>query len=315
MPFFACLFSFVQFPIMKEENSGGILYNWIYGIVEEITMKEIVEFNNVSFRYEDKGPSVINDVSFTIEANKTTAIIGHNGSGKSTIAKLMNGLLAPESGDITIDGQLLTDETVWDIRREIGMVFQNPDNQFVGTTVQDDVAFGMENRGFPRELMVERIDESLKAVQMEAYKYQEPHRLSGGQKQRVAIAGVIALQPKVMILDEATVMLDPHGREEILHTINTLRQTEQLTLIMVTHDLEEIIQADHVIVLNQGEIWQEGTPVDILSQGDQLKKIGLDVPFTTQLAEQLQARDIPIHGNILTNDQLLKSLQSLKVDN
>lgn len=275
-------------------------------------MKHIVEFNNVSFRYEEEGPNVIKNVSFTIEANKTTAIIGHNGSGKSTIAKLMNGLLAPDNGDIMIDGQLLTDETVWDIRQKIGMVFQNPDNQFVGTTVQDDVAFGMENRGFSRELMIKRIDESLKAVQMIEFKNQEPHRLSGGQKQRVAIAGVIALQPKVMILDEATVMLDPHGREEILQTISSLRHAEQLTLIMVTHDLEEIIQADHVIVLNNGEIWKEGTPVEILSQGEQLKQIGLDVPFTTQLAKQLQAVGLPINENIITNNQLLDSLEMLK---
>lgn len=275
-------------------------------------MKHIVEFNNVSFRYEEEGPNVIKNVSFTIEANKTTAIIGHNGSGKSTIAKLMNGLLAPDNGDIMIDGQLLTDKTVWDIRQKIGMVFQNPDNQFVGTTVQDDVAFGMENRGFSRELMIKRIDESLKAVQMIEFKNQEPHRLSGGQKQRVAIAGVIALQPKVMILDEATVMLDPHGREEILQTISSLRHAEQLTLIMVTHDLEEIIQADHVIVLNNGEIWKEGTPVEILSQGEQLKQIGLDVPFTTQLAKQLQAVGLPINENIITNNQLLDSLEILK---
>lgn len=275
-------------------------------------MKEIIQFKNVSFRYEEDGPNVIKNISLKIEANKTTAIIGHNGSGKSTIAKLMNGLLARESGDITIDGQLLTDETVWDIRHKIGMVFQNPDNQFVGTTVQDDVAFGMENHGFPRELMIERIDESLEAVQMTEYKNQEPHRLSGGQKQRVAIAGVIALQPKVMILDEATVMLDPHGREEILQTINNLRDAKQLTLIMVTHDLEEIIQADHVIVLNNGEIWKEGTPIEILSQGDQLKQIGLDVPFTTQLAKQLQTVGFSIDKNALTNNQLLDSLESLK---
>src|SRR5699024_10153572 len=169
-------------------------------------MNEIVQFKDVTFRYEEDGPLVIKNISLNIEANKTTAIIGHNGSGKSTIAKLMNGLLVPDSGDIIVEGQRLTDDTVWEIRRKIGMVFQNPDNQFVGTTVRDDVAFGMENRGFPRELMEERIDESLQSVRMGDYMFQEPHRLSGGQKQRVAIAGVIALHPKVMILDEATDM-------------------------------------------------------------------------------------------------------------
>src|SRR5699024_5856429 len=227
-------------------------------------MSQVIKFKNVSFRYQEEGPSVIKNISFAIEENKTTAIIGHNGSGKSTIAKLMNGLLAPETGEIIVDDQLLTDESVWEIRQKIGMVFQNPDNQFVGTTVRDDVAFGMENRGFPREWMVGRIDDSLRAVHMEDYMNQEPHRLSGGQKQRVAIAGVMAIQPKVMILDEATVMLDPIGREEIMQTVNELRKVEKLTLIMVTHDLEEIIQADHVIVLNKGEIWQEGPPIDIL---------------------------------------------------
>lgn len=275
-------------------------------------MNEIVKFKDVSFRYEQEGPSVIKNISLTIEANKTTAIIGHNGSGKSTIAKLMNGLLVPEQGEIVVDGELLTDDSVWDVRRNIGMVFQNPDNQFVGTTVQDDVAFGMENRGFPRETMVKRIDEALESVHMEDYMFQEPHRLSGGQKQRVAIAGIIAVQPKVMILDEATVMLDPLGREEIMQTINELRQVEKLTLIMVTHDLEEIIQADHVIVLNQGEIWGEGSPSYILSHGDKLKQIGLDIPFTVELANQLQAKGLEIDPNVLTNEELLDELDNLQ---
>lgn len=274
-------------------------------------MSKIVELKNVSFRYEADGPLVIKNISLEIEADKTTAIIGHNGSGKSTIAKLMNGLLAPNEGEIIVDGTKLTEETVWDIRRDIGMVFQNPDNQFVGTTVRDDVAFGMENRGFPRELMEKRIDDSLHSVRMEAYMNQEPHRLSGGQKQRVAIAGVIALQPKVMILDEATVMLDPLGREEMIRTINELREVEKLTLIMVTHDLEEIIKADHVIVLNKGEIWDQGTPIEVLSRGDELREIGLDIPFTIALAKVLQQSGLAINGHVLTNEQLLSELARL----
>ena len=274
-------------------------------------MSKIVELKNVSFRYEADGPLVIKNISLEIEADKTTAIIGHNGSGKSTIAKLMNGLLAPNEGEIIVDGTKLTEETVWDIRRDIGMVFQNPDNQFVGTTVRDDVAFGMENRGFPRELMEKRIDDSLHSVRMEAYMNQEPHRLSGGQKQRVAIAGVIALQPKVMILDEATVMLDPLGREEMIRTINELREVEKLTLIMVTHDLEEIIKADHVIVLNKGEIWDQGTPIEVLSRGDELKEIGLDIPFTIALAKLLQQSGLAINEHVLTNEQLLSELARL----
>lgn len=271
-------------------------------------MEKIIQFNHVSFRYQTEGPFIINDVSFSIVANKTTAIIGHNGSGKSTIAKLMNGLLTPESGEIIIDGQNLNDDTVWDIRRKIGMVFQNPDNQFVGTTVRDDVAFGMENRGFQREVMIERINQSLEAVRMTAYMNTEPHRLSGGQKQRVAIAGVIALQPKVMILDEATVMLDPLGRKQIIQTINELRREEKLTLIMVTHDLEEIIQADHVIVLNEGKIWAEGTPLEILAYGQKLIEIGLDIPFTVQLANSLTEKGLTIKNNVLTNEELLKEI-------
>lgn len=280
-------------------------------MMEAGTMSKIVELKNVSFRYEADGPVVIKNMSLEIEADKTTAIIGHNGSGKSTIAKLMNGLLAPNEGEIIVDGTKLTEETVWDIRRDIGMVFQNPDNQFVGTTVRDDVAFGMENRGFPRELMEKRIDDSLHSVRMEAYMNQEPHRLSGGQKQRVAIAGVIALQPKVMILDEATVMLDPLGREEMIRTINELREVEKLTLIMVTHDLEEIIKADHVIVLNKGEIWDQGTPIEVLSRGDELREIGLDIPFTIALAKLLQQSGLAINEHVLTNEQLLSELARL----
>lgn len=271
-------------------------------------MEKIVEFKNVSFRYQSDGPYVLKDISFTIEANKTTAIIGHNGSGKSTIAKLMNGLLAAEKGDIYIDGELLTEETVWDIRRKIGMVFQNPDNQFVGTTVRDDVAFGMENSGFDRNVMIERIDEALKAVNMTDYIETEPHRLSGGQKQRVAIAGIIALQPKVIILDEATVMLDPIGRKEIMETINELRRRENLSLIMVTHDLEEIIQADHVIALNEGEIWAEGSPLEILAYGDALKDIGLDIPFTLELSKRLAKKGISLKDQVLKNEELVREL-------
>src|SRR5690625_3501681 len=174
----------------------------------------------------------------------------------------MNGLLFPDQGEVYIQGVRLSADSVWDIRRKIGMVFQNPDNQFVGTTVRDDVAFGMENSGFDRQVMIKRIDDALKAVNMTDYIETEPHRLSGGQKQRVAIAGIIALQPRLIILDEATVMLDPIGRQEIMQTINNLRRAENLSLIMVTHDLEEIIKADRVIVLNEGEIWAEGSPLE-----------------------------------------------------
>src|SRR5690625_461577 len=189
-------------------------------------MNPIIEFKHVSFRYQDDGPHVLKDVSFAIKENESIAIIGHNGSGKSTIAKLMNGLLFPQQGEIRINGQLLTEETIWDIRREVGMVFQNPDNQFVGATEQDDVEFGSEHRGVPREEMEDRITSSVRSVNMESYRFTEPHRLSGGQKQRFAIAGVIAISPQVLILDEATVMLDPRGRKEIMETISQLTKEE-----------------------------------------------------------------------------------------
>lgn len=271
-------------------------------------MKPVITFKNVSFRYEDDAPWSLHEVSFTIYENESLAIIGHNGSGKSTIAKLMNGLLFPTEGEIWINDTLLTDETVWDIRNDVGMVFQNPDNQFVGSTVQDDVAFGMENRGFEREEMIRRIDEALTAVRMSDYRTVEPHRLSGGQKQRVAIAGVIAVSPKVLILDEATVMLDPKGRAEIMETITNLQKEKELSLISITHDLQEIAQVDRVIVLNRGEIWDIGTPREILSHGDTLTEIGLDIPFVTKLAFSLKEQSIPIETIPLTMEEILEDL-------
>src|SRR5699024_5628190 len=223
-------------------------------------VKKLIEFKNVSFRYADESPWVLKNCSFDIYENEWVAIIGHNGSGKSTIDKLINGLLFPDEGEIYIQGKRLTEDTVWEIRKDVGMVFQNPDNQFVGTTVQDDVAFGMENRGFPREDMTKRIEHSLTAVGMKDYRMIEPHRLSGGQKQRVAIAGILAVSPKVMILDEATAMLDPKGRIEIMQTVARLQSEQAMSLITITHDLHEVVQADRVIVLNEGQIWDEGSP-------------------------------------------------------
>lgn len=274
-------------------------------------MQPLIEFKNVSFRYDEDAPWVLKNISFTIEENESIAVIGHNGSGKSTIAKLMNGLLFPQEGEIWINGQLLTEESIWDIRREVGMVFQNPDNQFVGATVQDDVAFGMENRGIPREDMIRQINTSLQAVNMEEYRLTEPHRLSGGQKQRVAIAGVIAISPKVLILDEATVMLDPRGRKQIMKTISTLTTEEHLSLITITHDLYEITQVDRVIVLNQGEIWKVDTPAAVLQEGDALRNIGLDVPFITALSNQLRTEGILLEKEPFTIKEMVESLWTL----
>ncbi len=271
----------------------------------------LVEFNNVSFRYNEDSPWALKNCSFKIKQDEWIAIIGHNGSGKSTIAKLMNGLLFPNVGEVFINGMQLTGETVWEIRRDIGMVFQNPDNQFVGATVQDDIAFGMENRGMERELMIKRIDSSLKAVEMTDYRLIEPHRLSGGQKQRIAIAGILAVSPSLLILDEATVMLDPRGRSEIMATVADVRIQESLSLITITHDLNEASQADHVIVLNEGEIWKVTEPRELFKEKTVLKQMGLDIPFITSLTEELQKRNIEIQNEPLNSKELLEELWTL----
>ncbi len=270
--------------------------------------KKLIEFRNVSFRYGDEQPWVLKNCSFTIYENEWVAIIGHNGSGKSTIAKLMNGLLFPQEGEIFIDDKQVNSESVWDVRKDVGMVFQNPDNQFVGTTVQDDVAFGMENRGLPREEMLKRLDDVLSAVGMEDYRITEPHRLSGGQKQRVAIASVLAISPKVIILDEATAMLDPKGRNEIMKTIAGVQKVKEVTLLTITHDLQEVIQADRAIVMNDGQIWAEGVPREIFSKKEALRKIGLDVPFVSRLADVLKAEAIPVTQEPLNHEELLEDL-------
>jgi len=270
--------------------------------------RKFIEFRNVSFRYSEEQPWVLKDCTFDIYEHEWVAIIGHNGSGKSTIAKLMNGLLFPEEGEIFIDGKLLDESSVWDIRKEVGMVFQNPDNQFVGTTVQDDVAFGMENRGVPREEMLRQIDYTLNAVGMTDYLLTEPHKLSGGQKQRVAIASVLAISPSVLIMDEATAMLDPLGRSEIMDTVSYVQEQNDISLITITHDLNEVVQADRVIVLNQGEIWDEGGPRDIFSKKERLREIGLDVPFISILADALKKEGIPITDEPLNHNELLEDL-------
>lgn len=271
----------------------------------------MIEFKNVSFRYADDQPWVLKNISFEIYQNEWVAIIGHNGSGKSTIAKLMNGLLFPQEGEIIINGKQVNEETIWEVRKDVGMVFQNPDNQFVGTTVQDDVAFGMENRGFSRDEMANRIEQTLKAVGMEEYMLTEPHRLSGGQKQRVAIASVLAISPEVLILDEATAMLDPKGRSEIMQTVAHVQAQQQLSLITITHDLSEVVQAKRVIVMNEGEIWDQSTPRNIFARREELREIGLDVPFVSQLAHELKQAGIQITNEPLNHEELLEDLWTL----
>lgn len=246
----------------------------------------IVEVRNISFAYEDNH-DVLHDVSFNIEKGSYTAIVGHNGSGKSTIAKLMAGLLEFQKGTITIDGKLLNEENITDIRSKLGIVFQNPDNQFIGSTVRDDIAFGLENYSVDPSKMDEIIDKFSDVVGMREYLDREPSNLSGGQKQRVAIAGILAMNPEIIIFDEATSMLDPKGKSEIKKVIYELHNEKKLTIISITHDIEEAINSDHVIVMNQGYKYMDDTPDNIFKKTKELRKIGLDIPFTYQVKEAL----------------------------
>lgn len=274
--------------------------------------KEKLRIQNISFQYPGTTSYALKDVSFSLYEGEWVSIVGQNGSGKSTLAKLLNGLFLSETGTITVnDTLILSEETVWDVRKQIGMVFQNPDNQFVGTTVQDDVVFGLENVGIPREQMVERMNQALKLVRMEEFLNEEPHSLSGGQKQRVAIAGVLALQPSILILDEATSMLDPQGRREVIETVRQLVDTKGITVLSITHDLEEAAQSDRVIILNQGEVLEIGTPHQIFKASHMLQKIGLDVPFSVKMAELLKRNEVPLQNTHLTMESLVNELWRL----
>ncbi|WP_180715920.1 energy-coupling factor ABC transporter ATP-binding protein [Listeria monocytogenes] len=277
--------------------------------------ESFVRLEHVFYKYEDTEKYAVKDVSISAQKGEWVALVGHNGSGKSTIAKLLNGLLFPEDGLIKIGHFVLSEKNIWDIRRQVGMVFQNPDNQFVGATVQDDVAFGLENHGVPHDTMVERVESALNEVGMQSYALHEPARLSGGQKQRVAIAGVLALQPDVIILDEATSMLDPRGRAEVMETIRIMREQEDITVISITHDLDEVLFADQVIVMNNGEVHSEGTPQEIFEQADAMREIGLGVPFIIELQEKLVAGGFETGSTVLSEGALLDQLWKLNSNN
>ncbi|WP_404469298.1 energy-coupling factor ABC transporter ATP-binding protein [Sutcliffiella horikoshii] len=272
----------------------------------------ILEVKDLSFRYANQEEDTLKNISLKVEQGEWTAIVGHNGSGKSTLARILNGLQLPTDGSVTVQGTELTEETIWDIRRQVGMVFQNPDNQFVGSTVEDDVAFGLENIGVPREEMISRVAEGIEKVGMESFLTQEPHQLSGGQKQRVAIAGLIALRPSIIILDEATSMLDPIGRKEVIDTIEELRQQVGVTVISITHDLEEAARADRIIVLNGGKIYGEGTPEEVFRMGDKLVEIGLDLPFPIILANKLQQLGVEFEADPTNRERLMEELCKLQ---
>ena len=270
-------------------------------------MKQMIELKNVSFRYDKTVEEYqIDTVSFHVKQGEWLSIVGHNGSGKSTVVRLIDGLLEAESGEIYVDGKQLTRETIWDIRSKIGIVFQNPDNQFVGATVEDDVAFGLENQGIPREEMLQRVEKAIEQVGMLEFKDREPSRLSGGQKQRVAIAGIIALRPTIIILDEATSMLDPEGREDLMAVMRKLQKKFQLTIISITHDLTEIALSDRTLVFQKGKLESSMTPRELFSRND-LNEIGLDKPFSKQVQESISSH-FPLKQDYLTESELLDQL-------
>ena len=278
---------------------------------------EIIKAKNVVYEYirrDEEGnvegiTKAVNDVSLDIEQGQFIAILGHNGSGKSTLAKHMNAILNPTEGTLWVDGMDTgEEENVWKIRQTAGMVFQNPDNQIIGQVVEEDVGFGPENMGIPTEEIWQRVEESLRAVGMYEYRKYSPNKLSGGQKQRVSIAGVLAMHPKCIVLDEPTAMLDPSGRKEVIRAVRGLNEVEGVTVILITHYMEEIIHADKVFVMDGGKIAMQGTPREVFSQVEHLKKLRLDVPQVTLLAYELQKKGIPLPDGILTREELLQAL-------
>lgn len=281
----------------------------------------VIKIKNLIYEYmkrdeEGKPESVVravDDVSLDIKKGEFIAVLGHNGSGKSTMAKHINAILVPTQGSVWVSGKdTANEEAVWEIRQKAGMVFQNPDNQIIGTIVEEDVGFGPENIGVPTEEIWKRVDEALRTVEMTAYRYHSPNKLSGGQKQRVAIAGVVAMKPQCIVLDEPTAMLDPMGRREVIATVRELNQKENVTVILITHYMEEVIDADRVIVMDAGKAVMQGTPREIFSQVERLKEYRLDVPQVTELAYELKKAGVNLSDGILTIDELVRELCQLK---
>ncbi|MEE0248239.1 energy-coupling factor transporter ATPase [Peptacetobacter hiranonis] len=279
-------------------------------------MENLIQIKKLSFCYENEEGDkykAIDDFSLNIKKGEFVVIIGHNGSGKSTLSKNMNAILKPTEGDIIVNGMNTKDaDKMWDIRQTAGMVFQNPDNQIVATIVEEDVAFGPENLGIDPAEIRRRVEESLKSVGMYEFKDRQPHLLSGGQKQRVAIAGIIAMKPECIIFDEATAMLDPSGRKEVMKTIKKLNKEENITAIHITHFMEEAVEADRVIVMEKGKKVLEGTPREVFKEIDRLKKIGLDVPCMTEISHMLNKEGLKIREDILTVDEMVNELCLLK---
>ncbi len=279
--------------------------------------ENMIKSEDLVFKYvnaeEQTEKVAINNVSMEVKKGEFLVILGHNGSGKSTMAKHMNALLLPSGGKMYVDGLDTSDiENLWEVRRRAGMVFQNPDNQLVATIVEEDVAFGPENLGIDPKEIRERVDDSLKAVGMYEYRKHAPHLLSGGQKQRIAIAGILAMRPKCIVLDEPTAMLDPSGRNEVMKTIKEVNKKFGITIILITHYMDEAAQADRIIVMDKGEKVMEGVPREIFSQVEKIKSIGLDVPQVTELAYELQKEGVDISTEILNIDEMVNALCQLK---
>lgn len=279
--------------------------------------KEMVQAQGLVYEYrkfDEDGQETdmvraVDQVALDVKKGDFVAILGHNGSGKSTLAKHINAILTPTEGTMWVDGKdTRKEELLWEIRQSAGMVFQNPDNQIIGTIVEEDVGFGPENMGVPTKEIWERVEESLKAVNMLKYRHHSPNKLSGGQKQRVAIAGVVAMHPKCIVLDEPTAMLDPNGRKEVIRAVRALNQVEDITVILITHYMEEVIYADKVVVMDQGKVVMEGTPREIFSQVEKLKSYRLDVPQATLLAYELKKAGVDLPDGILTREELVKAL-------
>lgn len=273
-------------------------------------MENIISIKDLNYTYPEAKHQAIRDLTLDIHKNEWLSIVGKNGSGKSTLTKLIDGLIEADSGTIAIDGQVIDDQNIWEARTKIGIVFQNPDHQFVGATVEDDVAFGLENQGMPREQMVKEVDQALKLVKMADFKKRDPQSLSGGQKQRVAIAGVLATRPQIIIMDESTSMLDPDGRKTVLNLVQQLRSQQDLTIISITHDIEETELSQRIVVLNDGQIVRDGTPEAIYELGSDLQKYGLEEPFTSQLMSTLGDK-VNLPQNYLNEEELKETLWKL----
>ena len=289
--------------------------------IREIFAMEMIEAKNLVFEYirRDEEGNVegiiraVDGVSMEVKRGDFVAILGHNGSGKSTIAKQINAILEPTEGTLFVNGiDVSKEENIWDVRQSAGMVFQNPDNQIIASVVEEDVAFGPENLGVPTEEIWGRVEESLKAVGMTEYRYHSPNKLSGGQKQRVAIAGIMAMKPKCIVLDEPTAMLDPNGRKEVIRTLRELNEKEHVTVLLITHYMDEVIHADKVIVMDDGKVVMQGTPKEVFSRVEELKKHRLDVPQVTELAYELQKAGVSLPDGILTVEEFTKALLDIQ---